>query len=418
MEHDKVGVWIIGVKGSIATTMILGVLAMRRGIQSSGGGMLTATELFSGLPLPEISGMVFGGCDIRSHSLADSVAEFRREFNFLDQEIDRDIDADLAVIEANISLGTAINCGASIEQLGTGLDREQNIPSEIDAIRDNLRRFRTQNGLAEVVVINLASTEPPLELGACHHDIEALRERFAEGDAAAVRASTLYAYAAIMEGCPYVNFTPSNAALPPALVSLAETCGVPVMGNDGKTGETLVKSTLAPMFTSRNLEVLSWEGFNLLGNLDGKVLDDPENCASKLKTKDEVLQKILGYAPHSSVHINYVPSLGDQKTAWDFIHFKGFLDAKMTLQFTWQGYDSLLAAPLALDLVRLAVMAKQRQESGLMRHLASFFKAPIGVSEYRHAAQFEMLTRYIKAALDASSSSTPEGTATVAKIEN
>lgn len=397
MGHDKVGIWIIGAKGSIATTMILGALSIRRGLNST-VGMLTATELFDGLPLPELSDMVFGGCDIRKQSLVDAISDLRHEFNFLDREIYQDIDDDLAAIEANISQGTAINCGKSIEQLGEQETPEQDISSAIESIRDTLRSFRSRNGLAEVVVINLASTEPPLEIGKCHHDIAALRECFAAGDVSVVRASTLYAYAAIMEGCPYVNFTPSNAALPPALITLAETCGVPVMGNDGKTGETLVKSTLAPMFTSRNLEVMSWEGFNILGNLDGKVLNDPENCASKLKTKDQVLQKILGYAPHSKVHINYVPSLGDQKTAWDFIHFKGFLDAKMTLQFTWQGYDSLLAAPLALDLVRLAFMAKRRQEAGLMRHLASFFKAPLGVSEYRHAAQFEMLTNYVEAA--------------------
>jgi len=407
MGNDRVGVWIIGVKGSIATTMILGALAIRSGLKS-GVGMLTATELFHGLDLPEVSDMVFGGCDIRRQPLADSVADFRREFSFLDQELYSGIDADLAAIEANISMGTSRNCGGSIEQLGAEAARDgQNITADIQGIRESLRTFRQRNGLGMVVVINLASTEPPLALTDCHHDIDVLRERFAAGDASVARASTLYAYAAIMEGCPYLNFTPSNAALPPALIALAEASGIPVMGNDGKTGETLVKSTLAPMFSTRNLEVLSWEGFNILGNLDGKVLADPENCASKLKTKDQVLQKILGYAPHSTVHINYVPSLGDQKTAWDFIHFKGFLDAKMTLQFTWQGYDSFLAAPLALDLIRLAALAKRRREAGLMRHLASFFKAPLGVIEYRHPAQYEMLCSYVDAARKAPFSSVP-----------
>ena len=168
------------------------------------------------------------------------------------------------------------------------------------------------------------------------------------------------------------------------------------MGNDGKTGETLIKSALAPMFLWRNLEILSWEGFNLLGNMDGHVLDHPSNCESKLKTKDQVLQQILGYAPHSRVHIHYVPSLDDQKTAWDFVHFKGFLDAKMSFQFVWQGYDSLLAAPLILDLARMAELAKRRCESGLMAHLASFFKAPLGVSEHSLNGQFDLLVEYVQ----------------------
>ena len=155
------------------------------------------------------------------------------------------------------------------------------------------------------------------------------------------------------------------------------------------------KSVLAPMFKCRNLEVMSWEGFNILGNMDGQVLDHAENRKSKIKTKDSILPKILGYSPHSKVHINYVPSLGDQKTAWDFIHFKGFLGARMSLQFTWQGFDSALAAPLILDLVRLAELAHRRGESGLMIHLASYFKDPLGVPEQSFAHQFDMLENYV-----------------------
>lgn len=408
MSDDKLGIWIVGIKGSIAMTTILGTLAIRRGFKPE-AGMVTATEMFNGVPLPGLSQIVFGGCDIRPQTLTEVAAEFRQEFQFLEHDLFLDLSELLAEIDENISPGTAINCGQSIESLGSQqtLADRPHIEGEIDKIRQDLRSFRHRNGLETVVVVNLASTEPPLALCPCHEDLTAMRQKFAEGDVSILRASTLYAYAAIMEGCPYINFTPSNAALPQALIRLAEATGVPVMGNDGKTGETLVKSTLAPMFASRNLEILSWEGFNILGNLDGKVLNDPENCASKLKTKDQVLQKILGYAPHSRVHINYVPSLADQKTAWDFIHFKGFLGAKMSLQFTWQGYDSLLAAPLVLDLVRLAAFAKGRGEAGLMPQLASFFKAPLGVNEYRHAAQFEMLREYVEKAKD----SPPSGSA-------
>jgi myo-inositol-1-phosphate synthase len=129
--------------------------------------------------------------------------------------------------------------------------------------------------------------------------------------------------------------------------------------------------------------------------MDGAVLDHPKNCESKIKTKDQVLANILGYTPHSRVRIDYVPSLDDQKTAWDFIHFRGFLGAKMSLQFIWQGFDSILAAPLVLDLVRLADLSKRSGESGLMPHLASYFKAPIGVSEHRLYEQYGMLMDYV-----------------------
>jgi myo-inositol-1-phosphate synthase len=228
--------------------------------------------------------------------------------------------------------------------------------------------------------------------------VEAFERALDRNDPGLVKASTIYAYAAVQEKCPYINFTPSSGALIPAVIGLAGRWGVPVMGNDGKTGETLVKSALAPLFLCRNLDVLSWEGFNILGNMDGCVLDHPENKESKIKSKDQVLSKILGYPLHSRVHIHYVPSLDDQKTAWDFIHFRGFLGSKMSLQFIWQGYDSLLAAPLILDLVRLAELAKRRGEGGLMPHLASYFKAPLGVEEHRLYEQFQMLLRYAHAA--------------------
>ena len=158
---------------------------------------------------------------------------------------------------------------------------------------------------------------------------------------------------------------------------------MPHAGQDLKTGETLVKSVLAPMFARRNLRVLSWVGHNILGNRDGQVLNDPDNKASKVKSKDALLAELLGYKPQSLVSIEYVESLDDWKTAWDHIHFEGFLGTKMMLQFTWQGCDSLLAAPLVIDLVRLAALAQRRGESGVMPHLACFFKSPVGVHRTR-----------------------------------
>jgi myo-inositol-1-phosphate synthase len=139
-----------------------------------------------------------------------------------------------------------------------------------------------------------------------------------------------------------------------------------------------MKAVLAPMFAARNLHVMSWVGHNIFGNMDGKVLDDPINKANKVRSKDHLLTEILGYKPSTLVTIEYVEDMADWKTAWDHIHYKGFLDTKMTLQFTWQGCDSLLAAPLVLDLVRFTEREHRRGKSGVMTFLSSFFKSPMG----------------------------------------
>jgi len=394
MMERTVGIWLIGALGSVSTTVILGALALRKGLTAA-TGMVTATEAFSDRGLAHVEKMEFGGCDIRTGSLREAAQQFARETGCIDPGLLSSVESELARIEPNVVQGTATNCGDAIETLATAPSPcSVSIREEIARITACLDKFKTEKELDELVVVNLASTEPVLEFRDCHRDLSAFESCVDRNDRSVVRASTIYSYAAIRSGCPYINFTPSSGALFPALAALAEREGVPVMGNDGKTGETLVKSALAPMFMCRNLEIMSWEGFNILGNLDGRLLDHPENKESKLLSKDAVLSKILGYTPHSQVHINFVPSLSDQKTAWDFIHFKGFLGAKMSVQFVWQGYDSLLAAPLVLDLVRWAELAKRRGEAGLMPHLACYFKDPLGVSEHRLYEQFRMLTEY------------------------
>ncbi len=216
-----------------------------------------------------------------------------------------------------------------------------------------------------------------------------------DGGPGLLPASAVYACAALRSGYTYINFTPSLGASLPALHELAESSGALYAGKDGKTGETLMKTVLAPMFALRNLKVMSWVGHNIFGNRDGLVLDDPANKSSKVDTKDRVVSQILGYKPSTLVTIEYLPDMGDWKTAWDHIHFQGFLGTKMALQFTWQGCDSLLAAPLAIDLVRLADLEKRRGGQGLMRHLASFFKGPEGVEENDFFRQFELLQSYV-----------------------
>ncbi|MBZ0158092.1 MAG: inositol-3-phosphate synthase [Alphaproteobacteria bacterium] len=393
----KVGVLFIGALGYIATTVIAGTLALKRNLFPR-TGMVTDLYHFEGLDLVEPGDIVFGGWDIRPDSPYESARRLMRNGQLPIAEILPFIEEDVRHVSLNLYAGTTANCGMAIERLGTGEGRGECAPllHLIGKLRNDIRKFRERNSLARVVVVNVASTEPPLDLHPCHESIEDFEICLERNRRETVRASTLYAYAAIAEGCPYINFTPSNGALIPALVDMAERRGVPVMGDDGKTGETLVKSALIPLFLYRNLEILSWEGFNLLGNMDGRILEDPGNRESKVMTKDRILHKTLGYSPHSAVHIHYVPSLDDQKTAWDFIHFRGFLGAKMSLQFIWQGYDSLLAAPLVLDLIRLGDLSLRRGERGALLHLSSFFKAPLKVHEHRLPEQFRMLLDYIR----------------------
>jgi myo-inositol-1-phosphate synthase len=276
---------------------------------------------------------------------------------------------------------------------------ERKLPplSVVDHIQHDIREFQKANGLSDVIVVNLASTEPVPECGDALDSVQSLGHAIEGIGKCPVPASVLYAFAAIDAGFPYINFTPSLGSRPPAVQKLALERRIPHMGQDGKTGETLVKTVLAPMFAARNLDVLAWESHNILGNRDGEVLKNPENCAAKIADKDKSLRGILGdRVKHSRVRIDYVPSLGDWKTAWDFIHFKGFLDVQMTMQFIWQGCDSALAAPLVIDLVRLVDFAHRKGEVGLMPHLACFFKSPLGVDEQDFSRQFAMLAEYVK----------------------
>lgn len=394
MNDRRIGVWLIGAMGSISSVVILGVHAMRRG-QTEATGMITATNAFEDLDLIPVEAIEIGGCDIRLASLLDTTREAVSNSGGMDPALLLDIEDYLQEVASHISPGCTLNCGEMIGSLATSAKECKSAAEEIEEVKESLARFKAAKDLDQVVVVNLGSTEPPQELTSIHEHADDFEESLFHDPSLTVQASTIYAYAAIQSGCPYINFTPSNGALFPAMVQLAEREGVPVMGNDGKTGETLVKSALAPMFPCRNLEVLSWEGFNILGNMDGYVLNHPKNKESKIDSKHGVLARILGYEPHAEVGINYVPSLRDEKVAWDFIHFKGFLGARMSLQFVWQGYDSLLAAPLVLDLVRLADLAQRKGEAGLMPHLACFFKSPLGVQEHRLYEQFRLLSEYV-----------------------
>lgn len=393
MAKRRLGVWLIGAKGGVATTVIMGLTALRKGLTGN-VGLVSQLPAFRQLNLADWKEIVIGGHEIRPVSLYDEAMKLHEQSRALDANLIARCRADLDKIDKQIVPGTILNVGATIEKFATPQlrNRVETPRQAIERIQSDLKSFVKSQHLDQLIVVNLASTEPPCDvehLPPRWKDLEKLLDRSARKFP--LPASSVYAIACLDLGYPYINFTPSVGSAPSAICELAierDTCH---MGHDGKTGETLLKSVLAPMFAHRNLEVMSWVGHNIFGNMDGKVLDDPENKKTKVRSKDRLLHQILGYSPQTLVSIEYIESLGDWKTAWDHIHFRGFLGTPMVMQFTWQGCDSLLAAPLVIDLVRFADCAHRRGDRGLLTFLASFFKSPLGTQQHDFIRQIQML---------------------------
>ncbi|RMG35265.1 MAG: myo-inositol-1-phosphate synthase [Planctomycetota bacterium] len=395
--NERIGLWIVGAWGGVGTTVAVGLAALQAGLADE-TGLTSALPEFSDLDLLEWSTLTIGGHEIRETTYRAAAAELHRNSNVFTVELLERVGDRLEQFDRNVRVGTVLNVGPTIESLAADSARataRETAWATVERIGRDLAEFRQNNGLDRVLLVNLASTEPPVpddRLQALRSlNWDDLERRIRDEQPCPVPASTLYAAAAMLAGCAYINFTPSLGSDLPALDELARRQRVVHCGRDGKTGETLLKSVLAPMFAARNLKVLSWVGHNIFGNLDGRVLDDPVNKATKVRSKDHLLQEILGYSPQTLVTIEYIESLGDWKTAWDHIHFQGFLGTKMAMQFTWQGCDSLLAAPLVLDLVRFSEREWRRGGCGVQAHLAALFKSPMGTTEARFAQQFEML---------------------------
>ncbi|MBL8900016.1 MAG: inositol-3-phosphate synthase [Planctomycetes bacterium] len=393
-ESRRIGVWVIGARGAVATCAAYGAagLAARR---LEALGLVSEDPVFAGLDLAPLDALVFGGHEVRPGSLREAGLELARA-GILPAALLEDVAAEAAAIDARIRPGIVQSCEAELVG-ASGASRERGLAA-VERLRADLRAFRAAERLERVVVVHLASAEAGAASPPEARDQASFRAALESG--AELPASLLYASAAIEERCPYLNFTPSIGASAPALLARAEELGVPLAGQDGKTGETLLKTVLAPMFAKRRLRVLGWHGYNMLGNRDGRVLTEPEHKAAKVRNKDRVLKEILGDPElHSHVSIDYLPSLGDWKTAMDFVHFEGFLGARMSLQFTWTGSDSALAAPLVIDLVRFLDLAARRGERGPITALASFFKAPLGGGDHDFAAQHERLLAWARGAV-------------------
>ena len=392
---QRVGLWIIGARGGVASIVALGQAALRKRLIGT-TGLVSELPQFQSLDLADWPNIVLGGHEIRNSNLFDEVVEFQKLSRAFDPSIVTQCADELGELDARIKPGVLFNSGAAIEQLADpAIVQQKRSPREyIEQIKDDLRAFADGDELSQVVVINLASTERRPDSESLPDSWERALTQLRQADRCALPCSTLYAIAAMEVGHAYVNFTPSLGSNCAAVNELAKEMRVPHAGQDGKTGETLIKATLAPVFAMRNLNVMSWVGHNIFGNMDGQVLDDPRHKQAKVASKDKLLGEILGYNPQTHISIEYIKSLGDWKTAWDHIHFQGFFGTPMVMQFTWQGCDSILAAPLVLDLFRFTERAQRANKFGVLSALSCFFKSPMEVTEHNFAAQFGMLERW------------------------
>ncbi|MGA4899934.1 inositol-3-phosphate synthase [Streptomyces griseoincarnatus] len=362
----RYGVWLVGARGSVATTAVAGCAAVAAGLHPP-TGMVTETPDFAASGLPPLASLVFGGHDTVDCPLPKR-AEHLAEGGVLPHGLPAAVHAELLAADREIRPG-----GPTLRDSDTGPARTDD--DWIDVFAADIRDFTDRHHLAGTVVVNVASTEPAPAAGA-------------------LPPSSLYEAAALRAGCGYVNFTPSTGLHHPALAQLAAEAVVPYAGRDGKTGQTLLRSVLGPMFQQRALAVRAWSGTNLLGGGDGAALADPAAAAAKNAGKERVLADTLGAAPEGEVHIDDVPALGDWKTAWDHIAFDGFLGSRMILQTIWQGCDSALAAPLVLDLARLLLRAGQQGITGPLGELGFYFKDPVGDGPASLGEQYTELKRF------------------------
>ena len=319
-------------------------------------GLVGQLPQFERLRLIDWRRLVVGGHEIRRTALFDECLRMARESRHAALlDVAEECRRELEEIDGRIRPGTIFGVGPTITALADAdVPRDETPGQAVDRLGRDMAEFAAAEKLSHLVVVNVASTEPavdashlppswaelerlldcsPIEssphtpcAGTGTRRVPTTMEPVTRSVTSTILpASSLYAIAALEEGHSYINFTPSLGSAPAAIDELARLRGTRHYGCDGKTGETLMKSVLAPMFARRNLRVLSWVGHNIFGNMDGQVLDDPANKQAKLASKDRLVGEILGYRPKTLISIEYVPDLGDWKTAWDHIHFAGFL---------------------------------------------------------------------------------------------
>ena len=385
----KLGVLLVGM-GAVSTTTIAGTLAVRRGLAKPIGALTQMgtvrlgkrTEARSPLikdfvPLARLDDIVFGGWDI----FEDNSYEAAKTAGVLDEALLNQIRPELEQIRPM----PAVFDRRYVKRLdGPNVKKGRNKRELADALRDDIRRFKTDNGLDRLVLIWCGSTEVFMTESAAHANIDVF-EKALEANDEAIPSSMIYAYAALKEGIPYANAAPNLSADIPALLQLASETGAPVCGKDLKTGQTLMKTIIAPGLKARLLGVQGWYSTNILGNRDGEVLDDPESFKTKEESKLGVLEYILqpklypelyGDVYHK-VRINYYPPRGDAKEGWDNIDIRGWLDYPMQIKVDFLCRDSILAAPIVLDLALFLDLASRAGFSGTQEWLSFYFKSPM-----------------------------------------
>ncbi len=381
MKNQKVGIWIYGIGGNIGTTLTV-VKYLSQAEPSIFDRCLSYDAGFANLGLTDFSKVSIGGMDLYK-------VDFKAKFSYLVNE--KIIPTKYQKQCDQIPLKD-LSCDTFDKHFSDlkAIDKTKNQGKVISIIRRNLITFKKKHELDTVICINLISTEKAkihkafLNYSWYEFETKVIGKQL-------LSCSTLFAIASFQENCHYINFTPNCDIDIPAVRELAAEKKVCFAGKDGKTGETLIKSALAPLFEIRKLNVLSWLSYNLLGNDDGKSLSNPDRKATKIHSKNEYLAQALKSSKdlYTKIEIDYVPSLGDWKTAINFIHFQGILNSNMTMQFTWQGCDTCLAVPLLIDLIRFTKYYAGKGECGYLDQLNLYFKSSLSkpedlVSQYQN----------------------------------
>jgi myo-inositol-1-phosphate synthase len=385
----KLGILLVGM-GAVSTTTIAGVLAVRRGLAKPIGALTQMGTIRLGkrtegrsplikdfVPLASLDDVVFGGWDI----FEEDSYEAARTAGVLDASLLEQIKPEMQAIRP----WPAVFDRRYVKRLdGPNVKKGANKRELADQLHDDIKRFKAEHKLERLVMIWCGSTEVYLTESEAHATIESF-EQALEANDPNIPSSMIYAYAAIKEGIPYANAAPNLSADVPALLQLAEQNGSPVAGKDLKTGQTLIKTIIAPGLKARLLGVEGWYSTNILGNRDGEVLDDPESFKTKEESKKSVLDYILQPNLYPElyeklchvVRINYYPPRGDNKEGWDNIDIFGWLGYPMQLKINFLCRDSILAAPIVLDVALLLDLAKRAGMDGIQEWLSFYFKSPM-----------------------------------------
>jgi myo-inositol-1-phosphate synthase len=385
--NGKLGILIPGL-GAVATTLIAGVEAVNKGLSKPIGALTQMGNIRLGkrtenrypkikefVPLADLNDIVFGGWDVYS----DNVYEAAVNAAVLEPGLLTSVKAELEAIKpmkAAFDKNYAKNLDGTHIKTGTRLEMA-------NELMEDIKNFQTQNGLDRIVVLWCGSTEIYFEESEVHQTVAAFEAGLAADDKL-IAPSMLYAYAALKLGIPFVNGAPNLTVDMPAMVELAKYTETPIAGKDFKTGQTLMKTIVAPGLAARALGVNGWFSTNILGNRDGYVLDDPDNFKTKEVSKLSVLEEI--FQPEANpdlygdmyhkVRINYYPPHGDSKESWDNIDIFGWLGYKMQIKINFLCRDSILAAPVALDLALFSDLAKRAGMSGIQEWLSFYLKSP------------------------------------------